>query len=94
MVPRPKNKNVIGIKWVLKNKMDEEGIAMLAHFGEEARKQEGRAAEEENKLEYTTIHKEYEAFVEKELKGKIGEKKLNKIKGGMADYVNETKEKQ
>ena len=51
-------------------------------------------AEEENKLEYTTIHKEYEAFVEKELKGKIGEKKLNKIKAGMADYVNETKEKQ
>lgn len=29
LVPRPKDKNIIGTKWVLKNKMNEEGQVII-----------------------------------------------------------------
>ena len=44
--------------------------------------------EEENKLEYTTIHKQYEDMVEAEIKAKMGEEKLKKIEIGLRDYIN------
>ena len=43
--------------------------------------------EEENKLEYTDIHKAYEAMVEGYVKEAIGEEKLHKIELGIPDYV-------
>ena len=43
--------------------------------------------EEENKLEYTAIHQEYEAMVEATIKEKIGDEKLKKIEVGLKDYI-------
>ena len=45
--------------------------------------------DDENKLEYTAIHKEYEALVESELQGAIGADKLEKIEAGLNAYIKE-----
>ena len=42
---------------------------------------------EENKLEYTEIHKQYEAMVEGQIKEEMGEEKLNRIEMGIKDYI-------
>ena len=44
-------------------------------------------AEEENKLEYTQIHKQYEDLVEGQLTGAIGEEKMKKIELGLNEYI-------
>ena len=44
-------------------------------------------AEEENKLEYTTIYKEYEEMVEGQIRTQMGEEKLLKLEMGMAQYI-------
>ena len=43
--------------------------------------------EEENKLEYTEIHKQYEVMVEGQIKEEMGEEKLNRIEMGIKDYI-------
>ena len=43
--------------------------------------------EEENKLEYTQIHKEYENIVEALMTEAIGEEKMQKIELGLNEYI-------
>lgn len=43
--------------------------------------------DDENKLEYTAIHKEYESLVEEHLKDQIGLEKLQKIEAGLSQYI-------
>jgi len=43
--------------------------------------------EEENKLEYTQIHKEYEDLVEAKMTGEIGAEKMQKIELGLNEYI-------
>ena len=40
--------------------------------------------EEENKLEYTSIHKAYEDMVEAQIKTQLGDEKFKKIELGLA----------
>ena len=42
---------------------------------------------EENKLEYTEIHKKYDAMVEGQIKEELGEGKLRKIEMGIKDFI-------
>ena len=44
--------------------------------------------EEENKLEYTEIHKQYEELVEAQVREQLGDEKLNKIVAGLRDYID------
>ena len=51
-------------------------------------------AEEENKLEYTDIHKQYEKLIEDELVKQLGAEKMQKIEEGISTYTEaEHKEK-
>ena len=43
---------------------------------------------EENKLEYTEVHKKYEAMVESQIKEELGEEKLNRIEMGIKDFIS------
>ena len=49
-------------------------------------------AEEENKLEYTTIHKQYEQLVEDHIKTKLGDEKMAKVEAGLAAFVSDNQE--
>jgi len=49
-------------------------------------------AEEENKLEYTVIHKQYETLVEEEIKTQMGDEKFAKLEQGMPDYISTKRE--
>lgn len=44
--------------------------------------------EEENKLEYTTIHKQYEQMIEDQIKAKLGDEKMAKVEAGLAEFVS------
>ena len=47
--------------------------------------------EEENKLEYTIIHKEYEAMVEAQMNAAIGQEKMKIIELGLNDFIKSEK---
>ena len=44
--------------------------------------------EEENKLEYTTIHKQYEEFVEGHIKAQLGDEKMAKVEAGLPTFMS------
>ena len=46
--------------------------------------------EEENKLQYTEIHKNYETMVEAQMAEKLGIEKLTKIGEGIGEYIKES----
>ena len=49
-------------------------------------------AEEENKLEYTVIHKQYEQMIEDQIKSKLGDEKFAKVEAGLATFVENNQE--
>ena len=48
--------------------------------------------DKENKLEYSTIHKQYEQLIEDQIKSKLGDEKFAKVEAGLATFVENNKE--